>query len=450
MARGQMIQDMTKGNETKLLIKFMLPMLLGNLFQQVYNLADSVIVGQYVGGNALGAIGCTGSITYLFFSICQGMGVGAGIMVSQFFGAGREEDVKKTLSNSFYVVVISGILLSILGVVLTEPILTALGTPKEQYGEAALYMKIVCAGTIAVAVYNYAAQVMRALGDAKTPLIFLLIATILNVVLDILFIVPMDMGVAGAAYATIIAQGVSAIGSLAYAIAKNPYFKLEREHFRIDKRITVLCIKVGIPLGMQGFAIALSCVVLQKFVNSFEATVVTAFTVTSRVEQLVQQPYSSLSMAVSTFTGQNMGAGKTERVRRALVKSVGIVAVISLLVGLVCFFAGRPIIRCFVNEPEIVSIGIIGLRIISIMFFPLGIIYVTRGMLNGANDTAYAIMNGIIEVCGRICFSVLFVYIIGAGKWSVWLATGCTWIITGIAGVIRYKQGIWLKKCIAD
>ncbi len=450
MAGASVVKDMTHGNETKLLVSFMMPMLIGNIFQQVYNIADSVIVGQFEGATSLGAIGCTASITFLFFSIAHGLTSGAGIMVSQYFGAGKDEQVKKTITNSFYIVCLIGALLSILGVVLTEPILVALGTPKAQLPEAISYMKIVCAGTISVCVYNYAANVMRALGDAKTPLYALLSATVINIVLDLLFIVGFGWGVEGAALATIIAQTLSAVGSLVVAAVKNPYFKLNREHFAIDNEISKLCFKVGIPLGMQGFTIAISCVILQRFVNGFDEQVVTAFTVTSRVEQFVQQPFSSLATAVSTFTAQNMGAGNTDRVKRGLVKSVWIVAVISLLMLVACYGAGELIIGCFVKDAMVISIGVKGLKIISTMFFPLGIIYVTRGLLNGANDSFYAILNGFIEVSCRVGFSLLLVYILPIGMWSVWFATGLTWIVTGLAGTIRYKQGIWLGKSIAQ
>lgn len=448
MAKTSVVKDMTTGNETKLLINFMLPMLVGNIFQQLYNIADSIIVGQYVGADSLGAIGCTAPITFLFFSICQGLGIGAGIMVAQYFGAKNEEQVKKTLTNSFYIVALSGLLLSVLGVVFTRPMLEFLGTPTNQLEDAVKYMHIICAGTIAVAVYNYASQVMRALGDAKTPLYFIFLATILNVVLDLYFVVELEMGVEGAAYATVLAQAVSAVGSLITAAIINPYFKLKWSHFALDVKLTKLCLKVGIPLGLQGFAIAVSCVILQAFVNSFDENVVTAFTVTSRVEQFVQQPYASLAMAVSTFTGQNIGAGNIERVRKALKSSVAIVGVISLVMLVVCFGAGRLIIHCFVDDAAVIAMGAKGLMIISTMFFPLGIIYVTRALLNGANDSKYAFINGGIEVTGRILFSVLMVFVVGAGQWSVWLATGLTWLLAGTVGVIRYKQNIWVEKSI--
>ncbi len=448
MKRSSVITDMTKGNETRLLINFMMPMLIGNIFQQVYNIADSIIVGQFEGANSLGAIGCTGAITFLFFSICHGLTSGAGIMVSQYFGAGNDENVKKTITNSFYVISLIGILLSIAGVVLTEPILVALDTPQAQLPEAISYMKIVCAGTIAVSIYNFAANVMRALGDAATPLKALLAATVLNIVLDLLFVVKFGWGVDGAAYATIIAQSISAIGSLIVAFIKNPYFKFQRNHFTVDRAITGLCFKVGLPLGMQGFTIAVSCIILQKFVNSFDAAVVTAFTVTNRVEQIVQQPFASLSTAISTFTAQNIGAGKTERARRGLIQAVKLVFVFSLVMFAVCFSFGNLIIRCFVQDTAVIAIGTRGLTILSTMFFPLGIIYVTRGLLNGANDSFYAMINGFIEVSGRVIFSLILVYLIPIGIWSVWFATGFTWILTAVAGTIRYKQGLWVRRSI--
>ncbi len=443
------VKDMTKGNETRLLIQFMLPMLFGNLFQQVYNLADSAIVGQFEGANALGAIGCTGSITFVFFSLCHGLASGAGIIVSQYFGAKNHEDVKKTIANSFYLIVVFGIVFSVLGVIATRPVLQLLDTPASQIDDAVAYMQIVCGGTIAVAIYNYIAQVMRALGDSRTPLIFLIVATVINIVLDFVFVVGMNMGVKGAAYATIIAQAISAVGSMIYGIAKNPYFKLKPQHLKIDNEIMNLCCKVGVPLAVQGLLISISCVILQRFVNSYDEEVVSAFTVTSRVEQLVQQPFNSLGLAMATFAGQNMGAGETERVRTSLKKAAIITAIISGVMLIVCYAAGTFIIGCFVKEAEVISIGATGLKIISLMFFPLGVIYITRGLLNGANDTFYAMINGVIEVLCRIGFSVLLSSVFPIGIWSVWVATGLTWVVTGIAGLIRYKQGIWLRKSIA-
>ena len=440
-----LVKDMTHGRETPLLLRFMLPMLLGNLFQQVYNLADSVIVGQHEGANALGSIGCTGSITFLFFSFCNGLSMGAGILIAQYFGSGRGDKVKQTLANAFYIQMISGVLLSIIGYLSARPILTLLKTPAGQIDGATTYLEIVCLGTLAVSLYNYAAQTMRALGDSRTPLIFLIVACLINVFLDLLLVVGLNMGVMGAALATVLSQCISAVCSLLYGFWKNPYFKLKREHLRFDREISAKCFQIGLPLVAQSILISISCVILQRVVNGFEEAVVSAFTATTRIEQLVQQPFNSLGSAVSTFTGQNMGAGKTDRVKTAFHKSIWIAAAISLSMLIACYAAGSFMIRCFVNDPEVIRIGAMGLRITSLMFFPLGMSYITRGLLNGAGDAFYAMINGAVEVTGRVGFSLLFVVIFPIGIRAVWFATGLTWVITALAGIIRYRQGKWLK-----
>lgn len=440
-----LVKDMTHGRETPLLLRFMLPMLLGNLFQQVYNLADSIIVGQHEGANALGSIGCTGSITFLFFSFCNGLSMGAGILIAQYFGSGRGDKVKQTLANAFYIQMVSGVLLSIIGYLSARPILTLLKTPAGQIDSATTYLEIVCLGTLAVSLYNYAAQTMRALGDSRTPLIFLIVACLINVFLDLLLVVGLNMGVMGAALATVLSQCISAVCSLLYGFWKNPYFKLKREHLRFDREISAKCFQIGLPLAAQSILISISCVILQRVVNGFEEAVVSAFTATTRIEQLVQQPFNSLGSAVSTFTGQNMGAGKTDRVKTAFHKSIWIAAAISLSMLIACYAAGSFMIRCFVNDPEVIRIGAMGLRITSLMFFPLGMIYITRGLLNGAGDAFYAMINGAVEVTGRVGFSLLFVVIFPIGIRAVWFATGLTWVITALAGIIRYRQGKWLK-----
>ena len=340
---------------------------------------------------------------------------------------------------------VSGVLLSIIGYLSARPILTLLKTPAGQIDGATTSLEIVCLGTLAVSLYNYAAQTMRALGDSRTPLIFLIVACLINVFLDLLLVVGLNMGVMGAALATVLSQCISAVCSLLYGFWKNPYFKLKREHLRFDREISAKCFQIGLPLAAQSILISISCVILQRVVNGFEEAVVSAFTATTRIEQLVQQPFNSLGSAVSTFTGQNMGAGKTDRVKTAFHKSIWIAAAISLSMLIACYAAGSFMIRCFVNDPEVIRIGAMGLRITSLMFFPLGMIYITRGLLNGAGDAFYAMINGAVEVTGRVGFSLLFVVIFPIGIRAVWFATGLTWVITALAGIIRYRQGKWLK-----
>ena len=437
------IKDMTKGNETSLLLKFMIPMLLGNVFQQFYNIVDSAIVGRFEGATALGSIGCTGSLNFLFFSTCNGLSIGAGILIAQNFGAKNKELVKSTLANSLYIISAIGLVISILGILLARPILNFMETPPTQIEGAISYMKIVSGGTIAVALYNFSAQAMRALGDSKTPLVFLVVASILNVGLDLLFVCVFRWSVVGAGLATIISQGFSAVLCLAYGFWKNPYFRLSKGNLKLNKNIAAKCFKVGMPIASQSVFIALSCVFLQRVTNSFSDLAVSAYTVTLRIEQLVQQPFASLGSALATFTGQNMGAGETRRVRNALKKSTLMVLGFSAVMLVVCYALGENIVGFFVREKDVIELGANGLKITSALYFPLGMIHVTRGVLNGTGDVLYAMLNGIMEVVGRVGFSLVLVNLVDIGVYAVWLTSGLTWVITALTGVIRYLQGKW-------
>ena len=440
--------DMTKGNEVGLLLRFALPMLVGNIFQQLYNMVDSIIVGKFVGSNALGAVGAVGNLNFLFFSLCLGLASGIGILISQFFGAGKDDYVKKIIANSVYIITISGAVMSIISFVFARPILHLMNTPAENMEDAVIYMQIVCGATVIVAIYNGISSILRALGDSKTPLIFLIVSSFINVGLDLLFVLVFHWGVAGAAWATVIAQFISAIGSILFALSRNPYLRLEKRHFTVDNDIIKKSFQIGLPVAGQNAMIAFSCVALQSVVNNYGATVMAAYTATSRVEQLVQQPFGSLGTAVSTFAGQNVGAGKYDRVSTSCKKSTLVVLVFSLMMIAVMFLFGDPIVRLFVNEPDVIEIGARGLRITSFMYFALGMIYITRGMLNGVGDAAYAMINGLTEVVGRIGFAYLLMAIPAVGMWGVWYTNGLTWILAGAAGVIRFFQGKWKTKSV--
>lgn len=442
--------DMTKGNEVGLLLRFSFPLLVGNIFQQLYNIVNSIVVGKFVGSNALGAVGAVGSLSFLFFSLCLGLGSGIGILISQYFGAGKDEYVKKIIANSVYTITAAGAIMSVIGVVFARPILKFMNTPAAIMSDAVIYMQIICGGTIIVALYNGISSILRALGDSKTPLIFLIISSFINVILDLVFVLVFHMGVAGTAWATIISQFISVAGSILFAFRKNPYLKLKKEHFAVDIDIITKSFQIGIPMAGQNALIAFSCVALQRVVNNFGETVVAAYTATSRVEQLVQQPFNSLGMAISTFTGQNIGAGKYERVSKCCKKSTSIVLVFSSIMIAVMFLFSNSIISLFVNDLNVIEIGAKGLRITSLMYFGLGMIYVMRGMLNGAGDAAYAMINGLMEVIGRIGFAYILMMIPAIGMWGAWYTNGFTWVLVGAAGVIRFFQGKWKTKSVAE
>lgn len=448
MANSNVV-DMTKGDVTKHLLHFTIPMLIGNLFQQLYNLADSIIVGRFVGAEALGAVGSVGTIMFLFFSICMGLSAGVGIIVSQYFGAEDYQKMQKTIVNSIYVVGSIGILMSVLSVVMAPAILHWMNTPAENYQYALDYMQIAGAATIVVAFYNAISAILRALGDSKTPLIFLVVAGVLNVVLDFAFVLGLDMGVKGAALATAMSQCLAAVGSVVVAVWKNPFFRFNRAHFVVDMKILKDIFGLGLPVAGQNVMISLSTTLLQSVVNGYGSVVMAAYTATSRVEQMVHQPFNSLSMAASTFAGQNVGAGKFDRVKDGNRKALKVMLAFSFIMIVIMMFFGNWIVGIFVTEPEIIEIGATGLRITSVMYIALGMIYVMRGTLNGLGDAKYALINGACEVLGRIVFAAVLTRIPVIGFWSVWLTNGLTWIIAGSAGMIRFRQGRWMHYSVA-
>lgn len=446
----QYVLDMTKGNETSLLLRFTLPMLVGNIFQQFYNMVDSIIVGRFVGTNALGAVGSVGSINFMFFSLCLGLGSGIGILISQYFGAGQDDYVKKIIANSIYITLATGVLMSLCGVFFAGPILRFMNTPAENFADALTYMQTVCGFTVVVAGYNTISAILRALGDAKTPLIFLGVASVLNIGLDLWFVVGFQMGVAGVAWATVISQFFAMLGSILFGYRKNEYLRLEKRHMGCNAEIVRKSFKIGIPVAAQNALIAFSCVALQSVVNRYGTTVMAAYTATNRVESLVQQPFNSLGLAVSTFAGQNVGASRYDRVRTGVKKSVWLVAAFSALMIAVMWLFGDNIVRLFIDEPEVVKIGAKGLRITSMMYFGLGLIYVMRGMLNGVGDAMFAMMNGVAEVAGRIGFALMFMMIPSVGMWGVWYTNGLTWTLTGLVNVVRVLQGKWVTKAVVN
>lgn len=438
-------QDMTSGKPTGLLIRFSVPMLIGNLFQQLYNMVDSVIVGHYVGDNALAAVGATGSLNFLFFSLVFGLAAGIGVVASQYFGARNEEGVKKTVATALYALVAGSLIMGILGVVLARDVLELMNTPEAIIDDAVIYMKICCGGLISVAMYNGISSILRAIGDSKTPLIFLVIASVINAVLDLLFVITFDMGVMGVGIATIIAQMAAAIGCIIFAWIKTPYLKQPLSGYIPDMRVMKQCLNVGVPIAFQNSLISISCLVLQRIVNGYGELVVAAYTASSRFEQLVHQPFTSLGVAVATFTGQNIGAGKKERVSQGFKSAMMISIIFSILMIPVIFLFGSDLMRIFSDSPEVISTGAAGIRITGLFYCMLGTIYMSRNVLNGIGDAKFSMVSGIVEVIGRFGFALLMMKVPYFGIMGVWLANGLTWTITGIAGFLRY---LWQKRHI--
>lgn len=435
--------DMTTGSESRHIVRFALPLLAGNLFQQLYNIVDSMIVGRYLNYNALAAVGATGSITFLFYNLCIGLATGAGILISQNYGAKRDHDVKRYVINSAYVLGIFGLVISILSTLAAPLLLRLLDTPDSVFADAVGYMKISCIGTVAVAAYNWISSVMRALGDSKTPLLFLILASILNVGLDLLFVVGFGWGVNGAAWATISAQAVSAVSCILFACRKNPMFCGLGHMAKPSIPAAKHCIRTGVPIALQNALVSVSMIYLQKTANHFGDVVMASYTATMRIEQLVQQPFASLGSAISAFAGQNMGAKKEERAVKGYYQSMKIAMCFAILMLAVFLCFSKSLIGCFVQEPAVVEIGANALKLSACFYCFLGTIHVTRGLLNGAGDVKYALINGIAEVAGRIGFATILVHIPIVSHWAVWTTTCLTWTLTAVMSLIRYRKKAW-------
>ncbi len=440
--------NMTQGRPTGLLLRFAIPMLIGNIFQQAYSLADSVIVGQFVGASALAAVGSTGSVTFLFFSVCNGIASGSGIVTSQYFGAGDPMKTKSAIANAAYIMFAASLVMGVIAFLAAPAVLGLMETPPEVLADATLYMRMSCIGVPLVAVYNYASSMLRALGDSRTPLYFLILSCLLNIALDIFCVRTLQLGVFGAALATIIAQVIAGIGCLLYALKTNPYFQLSREDMRPDWRVIGKSVRLGLPLAMQWSMIAVSTTALQAFVNSFGTEAMAAFTATNRIEQLVHQPYNSIGAALATYTGQNYGAGNMKRVKEGFRHGMLLSAIFTLLMMVAYQLLSEPIMRLFVKETEVIAMGAQALRLTSWFYIFLAVIYMSRGVLNGIGDALFAFINGIVEVICRIGLPLLLVLIPGIGLWSIWWTAGVTWLISGLSCLMRYF--VWRRKAEAQ
>ena len=440
------MQDMTKGSPFKLLLSFSIPLLIGSQFQQFYTMADSIIVGKFVGADALASIGACSSVIYLLFSLFLGLSAGIGIVISQYFGAGDGSTVRKGIACSVYILLAASILLTLIGLTLARPILTFLGTPEEIMQDAAVYFQITSGGIVAVAFYNGISSILRALGDSRTPLIFLALAALLNVGLDLLFVTVFHMGVAGAALATAIAQFSSACACLVFSLKTNPYFHIKKEEFRPDTGLIRRMMHIGLPLALQNAMIAFSCVMLQSVINSFGTMIMAVFTATNRIENLVNQIYIAANTALSNYTAQNLGAGNTDRVRAGTRCCIQITVGFSLLMVLVMYLCGHMFMGWFVTDRQVIETGAQALKLISLFFVFWGLLYVFRGILNGAGNAGFALVSGILEVVGRMGCAFLLTSIPFIGQWGIWLAEGLTWILVSAAGAICYFRGKWTQK----
>lgn len=445
--------DMTEGNILHHILIFSIPLFIGNLFQQFYNLVDTAVVGKFVSDKALAAVSACGSTNFLFFSLSSGLSVGIGVIAAHYFGAKDEKGIRQTIVNAFYVLGIASLVVTVVGLICARPLLILMETTDEVLDDAVLYLRTTCLGILFIALYNGVSSILRAVGDSRTPLIFLIISTLLNIGFDLLFVLVFHLGVFGVALATVVAQFLSAAVSLIYAILRVPYFKLSELELTPHWGIIGKSFKLGIPIAIQSSMIAISLMVLQGVVNSYDDTnIMGAFGITGKVDVIFSQFFSTLTASFTTFAGQNFGANKLGRVRKGYLCGVQLVFIYNIVIVPLVILLSRPISSLFVSSDAVKVIDICSemLKITTPFYFALSMIYIPRGILNGVGDASFSLINGISEVVCRILFSALLTRIPALGYKGIWWATGFTWFTVAIVCNIRYFSGHWnhMKKNI--
>ena len=425
-------KNMTEGNIISLIVRFMLPLLAGNLFQQCYNLADSAIVGQTLGASSLGAVGASSSVQFLVLGFCIGSCVGCAVPVAQRFGAGDYRGMRRYIWHGMLLLMIFGIVITLITAIFCPQILHLLSTPDDIFPQAYQYLLIIFLGIPFTLLYNYTSGILRAVGDSRTPFLFLSVSTVLNIFLDLFCILVLHWGVAGAAIATIGSQAVSGFLCLHYIIRKVEILQVRPEDRRFSSRLMKDLFTMGVPMGLQYSITAIGSMVMQSANNSLGTVYVSGFTAGMKIKQFAMCPFDALSTAVSTFAGQNYGAGKTDRIRRGIREGTAIGVLYGIGIGLILIFFGRSMSMIFVDGSEAAVLDASGkyLRCMGYFYWVPGILNVVRMSIQGLGYTGRAIISGIVEMVARCLVSFVFVPRFGYGAicWAdqtAWICATC-------------------------
>lgn len=406
-----MTGNMTEGSPVKLILKFSLPLLLGNLLQQAYNMIDAAIVGQVLGADALAGVGASGSVQFLVLGFCIGICAGFSIPIAKYFGAGREDRLRTCIFHAYLLTALFAAVITTVTALLCNNILRIMSTPDNIYSDAYTYLLIIFLGIPFMLFYNLLAGIMRAVGDSRTPFIFLAVSTVLNIFLDMLLIMVIKLGVAGAALATVMSQAVSGISCFVYIQKKYPLLRISRDMFRFNRFAVRELFIMGVPMGLQYSITAIGSMVMQSANNGLGSDYVSGFTAGSKLKQLAMCPFDAIATGVSVFSGQNLGAGNDKRIRRGILSGIAIGTAYGAAVGLMLILFGRPLSLMFVKSSETAVLDASGkyLMCLGIFKWLIGILNTCRMTIQGLGYSAVAIFSGAIEMAARILVSKAFV-----------------------------------------
>ncbi len=445
--------DMTKGEPIKLIVGFAVPMFIGNIFQQVYNLTDAAIVGKFVGSEALAAVGATGTAVFLLVSWLIGFTRGAGVIFAQYVGSGRYDSMRRALATLIYAMAAMTIIISLGGIFVSKPLLRFLSTPPDIIDASVSYIRIMFMGTAGSALYNICASALNSIGDSKTPIYALIASAVTNIVLDLVFVLNFGLGVDGSAYATIISQFVSGMICLLFIIKKQKILHIKKDEWKFNSIMFSKIVKMGAPNALQSSFISLGGLGVQRLVNSCGTATVAAYTAANKIDSMAIQPVVSMGMAVSVFTAQNIGAGNIDRIVSGLKKVLKVIvsACAVLAVGIVVFRV--PLLWLFldkVTDAESIAIGGNYLCVVGIAYVIAGIMQSFLNVLKGAGDVNVSMTIGLVELGSRVLFAYMLVMLFDMGSFGIWLSTPLSWGTACTMTVIRYLSGKWKTKAIVD
>ncbi len=437
---------MTKGNPFPIILKFMIPLFIGNVFQQLYNMADTIIVGRYVSADALAAVGATGNIMFLVLGFSQGLCTGFTVLTSQAYGAKNYKRVKRSVANGILLALIVIVIVTILSVSLMRPLLHIMNTPVNIFHDSLTYITIICLGTVASVYYNLFSAFIRSIGNSRVPLYFLLFSASLNVGLDLLFIIVGNMGVAGAAWATNLSQGISAILCMIYIHSKAKVLWPDRSDWRINITDTQHQMAVGVPMALQFGITASGTMVMQSAINLFGSTAVAAYTAANKLNSLMLQEMLAMGQAVATYCGQNYGGGDSDRISKGVHAAIIIEVIYAIIAALLCNVLLRPVMSLFfagsgaAGSPDTISLMMpwssTYIHIVTLFYIPLSMIFIFRNAMQGCGHGFLPMMGGVVEFFARLIVALIAMHIM-----SFPLAAFCdpaAWIAAGTFTAVSY------------
>lgn len=437
---------MTEGVIWKELLLFSVPLLLGNLFQQLYNAVDSVVVGNYIGAQALAAVGSSAPVINLLVSFFMGLSVGAGVIISRYFGARNQQGLQDSIHTSLALSLAAGVFMTIFGILFSPTILRWIGTPTDVMDSSVLYLRIYFGGILSVMLYNMGSGILRAVGDSKNPLYFLMISSVTNILLDLLFVIVFKMGIAGVGWATLIAQTISAILTLLLLIKTKQEYKVVLKKIRFHKDQLIEIIRLGLPSGIQNGVVSFSNVIVQSNINAFGSLAMAGCGAYTKIDGFAILPVMSYSMALTTFTGQNMGAKKYDRVKQGARSGILMSLLTTIAISALLLIFGEQVLSIFSDNAKVISYGLYMMRILAPFYIFLAISHAFNGIIRGAGITTIPMIVMITCWCGMrmtwILLSVPIFHDIGV----VFMGWPLTWAASALWLFIYYKKGNWMKR----